>query len=131
MLLARMRPQGDFQRAEVQNLILEAIARKALSPSMILQVPELIVEFHESVQTDLGPVEIGQLLCLRTRLEPQEIEFLSFPENLFEGKRVSDPVLGNTSILAADFEVLEDFVHRFNEGLWRAPDEHIREEINP
>jgi LCP family protein required for cell wall assembly len=131
MLLARMRPQGDFRRVEVQNLILEAIARKMLSPSMILKVPELVVEFHESVQTDLGPVELGQLLCLRTRLEPQEIGFLNFPEDLFESRRVQDPVLGNTSILAADFEVLEDFVHRFHEGLWRAPEEHIREEINP
>jgi hypothetical protein len=115
----------------VQNLILEGIAREMLSPSMILKVPELVVEFHESVQTDLGPVELGQLLCLRTRLEPQEIGFLNFPEDLFESRRVQDPVLGNTSILAADFEVLEDFVHRFHEGLWRAPEEHIREEINP
>lgn len=131
MLLARMRPQGDLQRAEVQNLILEAIARKALSPSVILQWPDLIEEFRESVQTDLGPAKMGQLLCLRTRFEPQEIEFLSFPEALFEGKRVRDPVLGNTSILAADFEVLADYVHRFNEGLWREPDEPMREEINP
>ena len=131
MLLARMRPRGDFRRAEVQNLILEAIARKALSPSVILKWPELIEEFRDSVQTDLGPAEIGQLLCLRTRFAPQEIEFLSFPEALFEGKRVRDPVLGNTSILAADFEVLADYVQRFNEGLWREPDEPMREEVNP
>jgi polyisoprenyl-teichoic acid--peptidoglycan teichoic acid transferase len=131
MLLARMRPQGDFRRAEVQNLILEAIARKALSASVILKLPALIEEFRESVQTDLGPAEIGQLLCLRSRLETQEIRFLSFPDGLFESKRVQDAVLGNTSILDADFEVLEDFVHRFNEGLWRQPARPPREEINP
>lgn len=131
MLLARMRPDGDLQRAEVQNLILEAIARKAFSASVILKLPALIEEFRESVQTDLGPAEIAQLLCLRTRLEMQEIGFLNFPEDLFDGKRVRDPVLGNTSILDADFEVLEDFVHRFNEGLWREAHKPIREEINP
>jgi polyisoprenyl-teichoic acid--peptidoglycan teichoic acid transferase len=131
MLLARMRPQGDLRRAEVQNLVLEAIARKALSGAVILKLPALIEEFRESVQTDLGPAEIGQLLCLRARLESQDIEFLRFPENLFEGQRVQDPVLGNTSILDADFEVLEDFVHRFNEGLWRKANKPIREEITP
>ena len=31
MLLARLRPQGDLQRTEVQDLILEAITKKALS----------------------------------------------------------------------------------------------------
>jgi len=126
-----MRPQGDLRRAEVQNLILEAIAQKALSPSVILKLPALIEEFRESVQTDLGPTEISQLLCLRTRVETQEIEFLSFPDTLFESKRVQDPVLGNTSILDADFEVLGDFVHRFDEGLWREHDEPMREEISP
>lgn len=130
MLLARLRPQGDFRRVEVQNLILQAFAEKLLGRS-ILEFPELIEKFGDAVQTDLGPVEIGQLLCLRARLSKQGVEYLSFPENLFKSDRVHDPVLGNTSIQAVDFEVLKIYVRRFNEGRWHLPTEHIRDEMNP
>lgn len=131
MLLARLRPQGDFQRAEVQNIILQAFAEKLLGRSAILKFPELIKDFSDSVQTDLGPVEISQLLCLRARLSKRAVEYLSFPESLFKSARVHDPVLGNTSIQAADFERLKIYVKRFNEGKWHLPAEHMRDEMNP
>jgi len=131
MLLARLRPQGDFQRAEVQNLILQAFAEKLLGRSAILKFPELIKDFNDSVQTNLGPVEISQLLCLRARLSKQAVEYLSFPESLFKSDRVHDPVLGNTSIQAADFEVLKIYVQKFNEGRWHLSPEHMQDEMNP
>lgn len=118
MLLARMRPGGDFQRIESQNLILQAVAERLLSPSTVLHLPELIGTFLGSVQTDLGPAEFAQLLCLRTKLDPQNIVYASFPGKLFKNGRVHDPVLGDTSILDADFEVLKDYVKRFNQGDW-------------
>lgn len=129
MLLARLRPGGDLQRMEVQNLILTSLADQLFRPTTILQFPTLFREFQDSVQTDLGPTEVGQLLCLRRRLDAQNVNFLSFPESLFENARVHDPVLGNTSILDADFAVLSDYVQKFNDGLWREPAEHLREQI--
>jgi LCP family protein required for cell wall assembly len=131
MLLARLRPQGDFRRAEVQNLILQAFSEKLLGRIAILKLPELIEDFSDSVQTDLGPVEIGQLLCLRARLSKRGVEFLSFPESLFKGDRVRDPVLGNTSIQAADFEILKIYVQKFNEGRWRQHTNPMHDEMNP
>ena len=130
MLLARLRPQGDFRRADTQNLILQAFAEKMLGRS-ILKFPELIAKFGDAVQTDLGLVEIGQLLCLRARLSKNGVEYLSFPENLFKSDRVHDPVLGNTSIQAADFNVLKIYVRRFNEGRWHLDPEHKRDEMIP
>src|SRR5687768_897523 len=50
MLLARMRPHGDFSRSEVQNLILKALAEEVLSPSVILKLPELVEALRGSVQ---------------------------------------------------------------------------------
>lgn len=131
MLLARLRPQGDFRRTEVQNLILQAFAEKLLSRTTILKFPELIEKFSDTVQTDLGPMDIGQLLCLRARLSKRGVEFLSFPESLFKGDRVHDPVLGNTSIQAADFEILKIYVQKFNEGRWRQPTNPMHDEMNP
>ena len=129
MILARMRPQGDFQRAEVQNLILQALAKKLLGRSTVFKLPELIEALYGSVQTDFGPVEAGQLLCLAAMLDTQKLEFLSFPESLFKSERVRDPVLGNTSILAADFEILKTYVQKFSNGAWRPPKEHSQDEI--
>ncbi len=131
MLLARLRPNGDLRRAEIQNLILDALANKLISPTAVFKFAELVRSFDDSVQTDLGVMEIGQLLCLRRKLDTQKIDYLSFPDNLFQSERVRDPVLGNTSILAADFEVLKEYVQRFKDGLWREPEDHQREEISP
>ena len=121
MLLARLRPGGDLQRLEIQNLILQALADRLFSPTAALKFLELIGDFKDSIQTDLGAPEISRLLCLRGQLDAERIDFLSFPESLFKSERVRDPVLGNTSILAADFEVLADYVTRFSEGSWREP----------
>jgi len=131
MLLARLRPGGDLQRLEIQNLIMRALAEKLLSPRAVLKFPRLIEAFKDSIQTDLRPQEISRLLCLRRRVDAEQLDFLNFPETLFKSERVRDPVLGNTSILDADFEVLAEYVKRFSEGLWREPQEFIREEINP
>jgi hypothetical protein len=118
MLLARMRPNGDFQHLETQNLILQSVAEKLISPSAMLKLPVLIKDFKKSVQTNLGLVEIGQLLCLRTKLDLQNIAYGNFPDHLFKLGRVHDPILGNTSILQVDFRTLRSYVDRFNEGEW-------------
>jgi LCP family protein required for cell wall assembly len=118
MLLARMRPLGAFKRNEVQSLIMEALARKLFSPTVIPQLPELIDTFYSAVQTDLGVTEINQLVCLAGQLRAQQIEFVNFPESLFENGRVRDPVLGSTAILNADFEILKKYVQAFNQGTW-------------
>jgi LCP family protein required for cell wall assembly len=131
MLLARLRPQGDLARTEIQNLILEAFALKLISPTAVFKFPDIIRSFRDSVQTDLGPGELRQLLCLRRKMDTEKVDFLSFPQNLFENDRVRDPVLGSTSILAADFEVLKEYVQRFKDGLWRELEAQPRDEVAP
>lgn len=131
MLLARLRPRGDLQRAEVQNLIMQSLADELLSLSVIRELPKLIEAFGDSVQTDLGPAEIGQLMCLSTMLDADRIDFLSFPEALLRSERVRDPVLGNTSVLTADFELLKIYVQRFSDGNWPPSSQEPRERIKP
>jgi len=118
MLLARMRPNGDLERARTQNLILQAFAAKFLKPATLPKLPALAETLYDSVQTDLGPDEIAELLCLGALLDPADIQPLSFPDELLIGKRIQDPVLGNTSILDADFDQLREYVRHFNEGTW-------------
>jgi LCP family protein required for cell wall assembly len=118
MLLARMRPNGDLQRSEVQNLILKALASKVLTLDVIPRLPELAETFRGSVQTNITAVEIGQLACLATMVNVNRMEFVNFPDELFESGRVQDPVLGYTSIIKADFDVLKSYVQKFEAGNW-------------
>jgi anionic cell wall polymer biosynthesis LytR-Cps2A-Psr (LCP) family protein len=118
MILARLRPNGDYKRSEIQNLIMGAIAEKLFNPFTLASLAPFFEIVHNSTQTDIGPLQAGQLTCLATKLDAAQIEFFSFPEDLFKSARVQDPVLGNTSILEADFEVLKKYVEEFEDGTW-------------
>jgi LCP family protein required for cell wall assembly len=117
-ILARLRPQGDFERTNIQTMILQALSAKLLNPSVLPRLPELTSAFQSSVYTDLGAEQIAQLTCLAIRLDLQKIEYVNFPAELFRGTRVQDPVLGNTFIFAADFDVLRNYVAAFMEDNW-------------
>ncbi len=119
MLLARLRPNGDLARNHTQDLILKTLAVKLLNPSTLLQIPSLVEAFKGSIQTDLGQTEITQLICLSAMIDPQNIKSVNFPEELFSLKRVNDPILGNTSVLDVDFNILKTYVQEFNNGNWQ------------
>jgi len=119
MLLARLRPNGSLARNQTQDLILQALAVKSLSPATLPKIPDLIEAFKDTLQTDLGPTEISQLICLASMLDPQTIKSVNFPEELFSLKRVDDLILGYTSILDVDFNVLKVYIQEFNNGHWR------------
>ncbi len=117
-LLARLRPNGDLDRTNVQDLILKALAAKILSPSSLPQMPKLIGAFYGSVQTDMNAGDIAKLLCLGTMLTPDKYVSVSFPSELFTGSAVQDPVLGYTFVWNVDFNILRAYVQYFNNGSW-------------
>jgi len=119
LTLARIRIDGTFARGDNQNLVLCALRKKLTSPSVIKSWPDLIKSFQGAVQTDLSPEQLGQLACIGTQLQPTNITFASFPENLFSQDRVHDPVFGkSTFVWDADYEVLREYVTQFNNGTW-------------
>jgi LCP family protein required for cell wall assembly len=118
LLLARIRPDGDNERNNIQNLILQALAAKFLSPAALPQTPRLVEAFYGSVQTDLGAEDISKLLCLAYLLNNQKIVAFNFPDNILKGARVKDPVLGYTFVWDVDFNLLRAYVKYFNNGTW-------------
>jgi anionic cell wall polymer biosynthesis LytR-Cps2A-Psr (LCP) family protein len=116
MLLARMRPNGDLERLQTQNLILQAFAAGLLSPGSLPKLPALAETLYGSVQTDLGAGEISSLLCLGARIDPAHIRAVDFPDEWFTGTRVQDPVLGNTFVWEADTARLQDYIRQFEAG---------------
>ncbi len=124
LALARNRTDGVFSRGDNQNIVLCALQKKLTSPSVIPQIPSLVQSFQGSVQTDLSPAIMSQLACLATKLPRQNIAMYSFPEELFTGTRIHDPVFGylkkGVFIWDADFSILRGYVAQFQSGTWPA-----------
>ena len=122
LTLARIRNEGVFERATHQNTVMCALQDKLTSPSVVVRIPALINSFKGAVQTDLTPEQIAQLACIGTKLTGDDITFASFPQEIFEGTRVFDPVFdGRVFVWDVDYDVLRDYVNRFNLGAWPAP----------
>jgi polyisoprenyl-teichoic acid--peptidoglycan teichoic acid transferase len=117
--VARNRKEGVFARGSNQNLVLCALRDKLLSPNVVTQIPGLIDAFKDNIQTDFTPEQLGQLACLGTQLPMENLAFASFPEELFTPARIYDPVFnGRVFIWDVDFNILRDYVTRFNAGTW-------------
>jgi len=120
--VARNRKEGTFARADNQNIVFCALRKKLTSPKVVTQIPDLINSFKDNILTDLTPEQIGQLACLGTKLPAQNIVFASFPEELFSQSRVFDPVFAKkVFVWDVDFNILKDYVNRFNLGIWPEP----------
>lgn len=122
LTLARIRNEGVFTRAEHQDLVLCAVREKLTRPQVVAQIPQLIASFQHSVQTDLSPELISQLACLGPQIRPENILFASFPQDYFKSARIYDPVFKkNVFIWDVDFNILRDYVSRFQAGTWPLP----------
>jgi LCP family protein required for cell wall assembly len=119
LAVARDRAEGVFSRGDEQNLVLCALQKKLKDPSVVVHIPDLIRSFQGSVQTDLSPAAMSQLACLATQLPRQFITLYSFPEQLFTGARIYDPVFEkDVFIWDANFNVLRRYVAMFQRGTW-------------
>lgn len=121
LAVARDRTDGVFSRGEEQNLVLCALQKKLLDPSVMTHIPDLIQSFKGSVQTDLSPQIMSQLACLATQLPRQNFALYSFPEQLFTGTRIYDPVFQKAVFIwDADFDMLRRYTMLFQTGSWPA-----------
>ena len=125
--IARIRQYHTFGRAENQNIVMCSLREKLLSPALVPAIPELVRSFRSYVQTDFSPEQINQLACLATHMKGTNVVFASFPIELFKAKKTFDPQLGTTTTTAdADFNILRDYIDRFQQGTWPDPDLVIR-----
>ena len=120
--VARNRENGTFGRADNQNIVLCGLLKKLTSPGVVMKIPQLIRSFQDNILTDFTPEQLGQLACLGTRLPPENILFASFPQELFTQTRILDPVFkSRVFIWDVDFNVLSDYVAKFQAGSWPKP----------
>ncbi len=117
--LAMNRYPTIFQRARNQNIVLHAIQAKLLTPAMLPILPKLAAQFTGSVQTDLSPNEINQLICISQVLTKDNTSVVAFPDDMFTGDHVYDPYRQvNTYVLDADFSQIQAYLADFMNGTW-------------
>ena len=111
-----------FFGGDYQNIILCALQQKLTSPGVVTDIPELINAFQDSVQTNLSPQDMAQLACLGTQLPRENIALYNFPESLFTGSRIYDPVFPEQKkgvfYWQVDFNILRYYVEAFQAGFW-------------
>jgi anionic cell wall polymer biosynthesis LytR-Cps2A-Psr (LCP) family protein len=130
--VARIRQYSTFSRAENQNLVMCALRKKLLSPAVVPAIPNLVRDFRRNIQTDLSPEQINQLACLATQMNGTDVVFASFPMELFKNAKTFGPQLKTTtSTIDADFNVLRDYVARFQAGIWPDPNLAINTTPSP
>jgi len=119
LTLARIRNVSVFSRASHQNLVMCALQQEIEKPETVLKIPATISSFRDNIQTDLTPEQISQLACLGTTMPRSNILFVSFPRDLFTPGNVYDPIAKqDVFIWNSDFDVLRDYVSRFQSGVW-------------
>lgn len=119
LMLARLRQQGVFERADTQNLVLCALRDSLLKPANLAKLPQIIESFNSAVQTDLSPQQISQLACLLPDLEPHNIQFITFPLEYLTATRIYDKgVNKDVFIYEVDYNALRLLVADFERGQW-------------
>lgn len=119
LAFARDRNPTIFQRARYQTLVLKALEKKLLTPAMIPTWPQIITDFINSVQTDLSPSVISQLVCLAKSLPQNQINTVAFPDAMFASAHTYDPYRQvYTYTLDADFAQMRKMVNDFMNGIW-------------
>ena len=117
--VARIREYSTFSRADNQNIIMCALYKKMMSPAIVPAIPQLVTDFRKYVQTDLSPEQINQLACLANEMNGMGVYFASLPMDMFKNAKVFDPQLkATTSVLDADYNLLSDYIDRFQQGTW-------------
>ncbi len=118
-MFARLRIPTIFQRARYQQMILQSLGTKLLSPYVIPEIPNLVQQFSQAVQTDLSPSDIQQLVCLGQKMTMDNVQFVAFPDEMFGNNSTYDPYRQvYTYTLAVDDNKLREYLAAFMQGTW-------------
>jgi LCP family protein required for cell wall assembly len=94
---ARLRENyGDLVRIEHQSIVLTALQERLLRVAVIPDLPEIIGVLKDSVLTDLGPIQLAQLICLFPQIDNEQVQYGSIPTDMLTSTRVYAPQFQKT-----------------------------------
>jgi LCP family protein required for cell wall assembly len=111
---------SDLTRIDNQTLVLLALGKKATSPEVLPQLPQIISSFYgKKVLTDLSPADISMFLCLARQLDPGEIKFVSLPADTYSAEKIFSQTQ-NDIVFAyvPDTNKVIEVINNFKSGIW-------------
>ena len=110
---------NDFTRMDHQSMVICALKKKLLAPSVLPRIPKIIAAFQDSVITDLSLEQLSQMACLLPYLKKENLVFTGLPEEIMKPGRAYNPQMGKTTfVMDVDFQVIREYVSQFLAGTW-------------
>jgi len=90
-----------------------------LSPDVLPHIPKLIEIYLDSVETNLSPSQITQLICLAPKITRQKLVFTNLPTEIFKSGRAYNPRYKQyVFVWDTDFETIRQLLDLFQNGFW-------------
>ncbi len=80
---SRVRTDGDLKRIERQQVVIRAVARKAVSLGYLTKIPELWAAYNQTFRTDIDNAMIPGYALLGAKLDLENIETFSLGSTMY------------------------------------------------
>lgn len=111
--LGRVREKySDLQRIDNQTVILKGVLNKIKSPAILAKLPAIYRALKDSIVTDATPDQVSSLICLAGKLEAQDVQFFSPPQELLTPAMVYIPNLDAEMQVFQWDQGLVDWLHQ-------------------
>jgi len=113
---------NDYLRTTRQTMVLKALWKKLITPSILPKTPELIAILSDSVQMNFEARDIRPFICLLPMLDNETLKFVSLPQEMLqETYMFVDRYQKNLFIIKADETELKRLMGDFQRGVWPTP----------
>lgn len=112
---------GDFQRGRNQQAVIEGMISKALEPSVLVQLTDIIASVSDCVETSMSTSEIAELISTQIKdgsswtIETQELTGTT-------GSSYCYSLGANASVVYADDDSIAEITNQINEVLTNTVD---------
>jgi LCP family protein required for cell wall assembly len=115
MRFVRVRRQDtDWQRINRQTMVIQSLLTKLTSPDNLPKLPALALQVRDDIQTDLSPVEIGQLTCLAAHLTKDQVKFYEISQDMVIPTTLNDEA--KSQIMLPKYDLIRPYIQQFING---------------
>jgi LCP family protein required for cell wall assembly len=115
LLYVRFRyPDSDWKRIDRQSDFMMSLFKKLTAPEMLPKLPGLVNQMQGDFFTDLSPLEMGQLVCLATRISTDKIKFYEIGQDMVTPTTLKDTA--KSQVMIPKYDLIRPYVEKFIEG---------------
>jgi polyisoprenyl-teichoic acid--peptidoglycan teichoic acid transferase len=115
LLYVRFRyPDSDWKRIDRQSDFMINLFKKLTAPEMLPKLPGLVNQMQGDFFTDLSPLEMGQLVCLATRISTDKIKFYEIGQDMVTPTTLKDTA--KSQVMIPKYDLIRPYVEKFIEG---------------